>query len=69
MLGDFAGAAGIINRMNDEDTWWAVESITAILVLADRKTEAISFAHEPVGGISEGNGLARGRDRSDRAAT
>jgi hypothetical protein len=45
MLGDFAGAEEIISRMNDEDRWWAAESVSAMLVLADRKTEAVSLAH------------------------
>jgi len=44
MTGDFAGALDIVGTMSDQDGWWAVESLTQMLVHADRKTDAIALA-------------------------
>jgi tetratricopeptide (TPR) repeat protein len=44
MTGDIAGALEVLDRMAERDRWWAVESLSAILVHAGREPEAIALA-------------------------
>jgi len=44
MTGDIAGALDILGRMAPNDRFWAIQSLTEILVHAGRKTEAIALA-------------------------
>lgn len=44
MTGDIAGALEVVDRMSERDRWWAVESLTAILVHAGRTPDAIALA-------------------------
>jgi len=44
MTGDIAGAVEVVSRMAEQDRWWAVESLSSIMVDAGRMPEAIALA-------------------------
>jgi len=44
MLGDFSGALEVVGKMAEEERYWAVEALAAMLVEAGKKTEALALA-------------------------
>lgn len=44
MLGDFSGALEVVGKMAEEERYWPVEALAAMLVEAGNKTEAIALA-------------------------